>query len=272
MFFEEISRSKLLGHVILFFKLIFPAMVILALASPYVEVLEYREVTLENVNLLVEKKVVHFILLDVSKSMNNFGGTVTRFEMAKKLLLEYFKKLPENDEVVLAKFSGEVKIVYSGKVGKCIEYLNEVKAGEKYTAIGDALSFAYSYSIASGNPVIVVLLTDGGQNYGSPVEDVAKIYEESKIPLIIVKIGSDPRSTVLNSLRNIPNCKILSLNEFTYQVVEEIAEKYSREARYMALKAKGEAVIPVVYRDYTLTYVFEILSLISFIIGVVDGV
>ena len=64
----------------------------------------------------------------------------------------------------------------------------------------------------------------------------------------------------------------MSLNEFTFKVVEEIAEKYSREARYTALKAKGEATIPVVYRDYTLTRVLEILSLISLIVGVLDGV
>ncbi len=253
----------------------FAVIVILVLlaSTPYIERVEIRDVSIEDVDLLAEKNIIHIILIDISKSMNYLEGGLRRIDLAKNVVVNYLRALKaKGDETLIIVFAGDVEVIYEGKVPGAIDKVEAIEAGEKYTALGDALSYALSYATSSQLPVAVVLVTDGGNNYGLEPIGIAEAYSRENIPLIIVRVGNDPRGATLGNISSKAKAKIFSVDEFTQGAIGDLVEEIGREARYQALKARGEAYITYRVRDYTINSYIHIVAIALLLLAIIDGV
>ena len=237
-------------------------LVILSASVPFLVYREKKNVSFDEAQLLSGKKVLVVFLIDVSKSMNYPLGTSTRIEVVKRVIKETITALGKNASVMIAVFSGNVHQVFFGESDKAFVVVDEIVAGEKYTAIGDALSYALSVAKASDTPTAVILVSDGRNNYGSDPVTVAKMYKYSGIPLLILAVGE---RGILPKIAEAADGKIYDVNEFTSFSLEDLVGELSRRARYMALKARGEAYIEEKVRDYSLFYLVSLIVLALFI-------
>jgi len=247
------------------------ALAALALASalPYLEYTVTRQVTLDQAELLSGRRVLHVILLDVSRSMTYPLGLGTRFDAAVGVVERYLSALPDGDLVHLAVFSSSARPVCQGAPRECLGALGRLAAGERYTAVGSALLYAASIAEASPSPPVVVLVSDGASNYGPDPVQVAKLLGSRGIPLAIVAVGG---GGALPQVAEAAGASLYRVDEFTAQAAESLARRAAGEARYAALAARGEAVVEEVRRSYLPAEVLAVASLILLASALVDGV
>lgn len=238
-------------------------------AVPYYEYAVRRQVQLERIDQLSERKVLHAILLDVSKSMTYSYGLKTRFDTAVEALKGYFSSLTPSDRVHLAVFSSSVRTVCDGPPADCMKALEDLAAGERFTALGDALLYAISISDAAELPAVVVLVSDGVSNYGSDPVQVAALFKSKGLPLAIISVGSQG---VIPQVAEVAEAEVYTVNEFTVEAIESLAAKAAREARYSALLAKGEACIEEVRRSYEPARTLSVIALLLAVSAMIDGV
>ncbi len=230
-------------------------LIALSAAMPVDKRVIREEVPLERAELLSGKRVLLVIMVDVSKSM------IGRIERVKSALKEM--DFP-NTTVHLATFSGEVKPLYTGPAKGMVEVVPRIRAGERFTAIGDALAYARSFALNYPLPSAVILFSDGRQNYGSDPLKVAKGYG---VPLVVVSVDE---VNVLAKVAELAKGKIYSLDEFSVDY-KEFSRELILRSRYLALKRRGQAYIQRELVDYSPTLVVIALSLIAFLASQGDG-
>jgi Ca-activated chloride channel family protein len=95
----------------------------------------------------------------------------------------------------------------------------------------------------------VLLVTDGGWNYGSNPLDVAPGFRELKTPLAVVRVGGDPRgAALLPQVAEEAGGRYYELDAASASIAAELARAVGEEGRYAALSAKGLARVEVVER------------------------
>ena len=210
----------------------------LAASSPVIRY--YREVSIENASLsTVEKIPISLVVcLDVSKSMNYRDGGLKRIDMAKNLIAGLAKRIGRA-KLVLLVFSSTTRLVYEGAPSNVTRVLSSIRAGERYSAIGDAAAAAASYVKASGMPGAVLVVTDGGWNYGADPVRVAEELRREKIPVIFVIVGDDPRGASLAARLESHGVEIYQLNELSYRALNSLVEEAVRSTRLEALRLAG---------------------------------
>ncbi|MEM1509563.1 MAG: vWA domain-containing protein [Thermofilaceae archaeon] len=238
-------------------------------AVPYYEYTVKRQVQLEQVDQLSENKVLHVVLLDVSRSITYSYGSRTRFDVAIEALKRYFSSLTPNDHVHLAVFSSSVRSVCDGLPVDCLKALDGLTAGERFTALGDSLLYALSISNVADLPAVVVLVSDGMSNYGSDPLQVATLFKSKGLPMMIISIGGQG---IIPQVTEAAGAEVYVVNEFTIEAIESLAAKAAREARYNALLAKGEAYIEEVRRSYEPARILSMIALFLAFSALVDGV
>ncbi len=243
-----------------------------AAASPYLVVYRSIEVNVDNVDKATSMPVQHIILLDVSRSMgysDRVLGAATRFEAAKEFVKSYLESL-RNDNVTILVFSANLSTLCTG-VAACLESLETAKPAQRYSAIGDAIAAASIRASVSGMPSIIVVVSDGGWNpYGSDPRDVART-QGNATPVIFVKVGSDPRATVIEEAARIGGYKLYNVDEFSLKALEDLVDEVRREARYEALRAAGMARIEVPERDYGLSTWVGVAALLVLLYSLSGG-
>ncbi len=225
----------------------------LAAASPYIVIYRSVEVSVENVDRVTGMPAMHILLLDVSKSMgytdSALGGS-TRMEAAKGFIEGYLNSLGD-DNVTIILFSANLTTLCMG-VEQCLSTIGTVEPGRRYSAIGDALTAAALKASITSVPSVIVLVSDGGWNYGADPRDVARTLGNTT-PVILVRVGSDPRATILVETARLGGYKLYNIDEFSMKALKDLVEEVRREARYEALRAAGMATVDVPDKDYTLS-------------------
>ena len=216
------------------------SMLLLSLAASSPVIRYYREVSIENASLsTVEKIPISLVVcLDVSKSMDYRDGGLKRIDMAKDLVAGLAKRIG-SAKLVLLVFSNTSRLVYEGVSSNVTRVLSGVRAGERYSAIGDAAAAAASYVRASGTPGAVLVITDGGWNYGADPVRVTEELRREKIPVIFVIVGNDPRGASLATKLESHGVRVYWLNELSYRALNSLVEEAARNTRLEALRLAG---------------------------------
>lgn len=224
----------------------------IAASEPSITVYEHVEVSIANIDRVMDVPIALVVAVDTSKSMGYIDGGVPRMQMAKDFLAKLASHAG-NFTIVLMKFSGRVELVYSGPPVNATAIIEGLAGGEKYSAIGDAIGAAVSYARASGLPTAVIVVTDGGWNYGSDPVQAALQAEEQGVPVVFVVVGSDARGFKLEEMLRASGIRVYRLDSFTYNVLDRLAEQVAKNARLEALKASGqdEIEIPVGRKSFS---------------------
>ncbi|UNQ73437.1 vWA domain-containing protein [Infirmifilum sp. NZ] len=254
--YADVRVTRLFG-VTAALKLALPLLLLLASASPYVVLTRRVEVGLGEAALLGSKPVQHVLVVDVSRSMSYALGIGTRLDAVKGMLREYLLSLSSNDTVVVATFSARVRVVCSGKPAECLPVVEGLRANESYTAVGDALAFSLSLADASYASAAILLFTDGASNYGVDPLSLASRVPPGKYTGAVISVPHNP--SMLELARRL-GWRYYTLDDFTASSAGELASRVQSEARYDALKARGQAFVEESFRDYTPTYALILLA------------
>jgi len=244
-------------------------LLVVAAAQPYVEYRVPRRVTVAEEGLLRARPVVVVVLLDVSKSMGYPMGTGSRMDAAKRVLRSLLAGLDGNATVHLVFFSGNVTPVYTGDASGAAAALEEARGVERYTAVGDALAYAAGFLRASSLPGAVLLVSDGGQNYGSDPVTVAAAYRSLHIPLIVLAVDGPG---VLPRVAEAAGARLYRLDEYTLPAAGSLGDSLWREVRLEALQARGEAVVWSVRRSYVPAAALALLAVVLAALSLIEGV
>ncbi len=244
-------------------------LLVVAAAQPYVEYRVPRKITVAEEGLLRARPVVMVVLLDVSKSMGYPMGAGSRMDAAKHVLHSFLVGLDGNATVHLVFFSGNVTPVYTGDARGAAKVLDEARGVEKYTAIGDALAYAIGFLRASSLPGAVLLVSDGGQNYGSDPVTVAAAYRSLHIPLVVLAVDGPG---VLPQVASAAGAKMYKVDEYSMPAASSLGDVLWREARLEALQARGEAVVWIVRKSHAPTAVLALLAAILAAMSLLEGV
>lgn len=241
-------------------------------ASPALVYVDRVPVSLDNIDLLAGRSVLHVVVLDVSRSMSYAEGVLCREDLALAAVKEYVAALHKGDRVMFLLFSRNVSPYGPFAPSEAARALENVTAEGKYSAVGDALLAALTYASLSPRPSVVILLTDGAWNYGSDPLETAKAYAESRVPLVVVRVGSDPRGSSLPVVAEHAHGKYFELDRFSAEAIGDLVEELRRTARYLALSARGEAYVEVKRKDYSIQ-LYLLLTALCIVLAVVrDGV
>ena len=127
---------------------------------------------------------------------------LARSDVLKAMLtndkLQLLNKLSQTYDVVPYTFGQTLQALSSGEAsgtpaatsadGKSSSYLDTVTFDKPYTAIGDAVRTLLD--LKRGQPLAgILLITDGGNNYGSQPVDAAALAQQDKVPLYIYGVG-----------------------------------------------------------------------------------
>ncbi len=242
------SRPSKLWFLFTVTKLLVVILIVLALSEP---VLVYEKLVSISSTSDVEAygnttPVKHIILVDVSKSMNG-----DRIETAKNFLARYLSLLHGVDRVQLYVFAAGIEgPLCNGAPSSCIAVVDDIEAGRRYSAIGDAIVFGAKYAEVSPIPSVVLIVTDGANTLGSnPLDVLGNI--SSSTPIAIVLVGNDPRSTDLRIKAMEEDALLYSVDGSIQSIIGDISRKAAREAKLAALRAADEAYVTIRYEAST---------------------
>ncbi len=239
-------------------------LLVIAASTPVVVVTKYVPVRNASAKLLSRVSIAHIILVDVSPSMGYRDQGVTRLKEAVMWLKNYLKSIPSNSVVYVYSFSKNVSLVCRG-VTSCINVLDNLKVDGNYTAIGTALSYAYTLIRLLKQPSIIVLVTDGAWNYGPNPLEVLKTMGESVLrSLLVVRVGLDPRGDkFFNTLRSM-GVKVVTVNSMTLSYALKHIKPLIYQAERGALVAqKVKVPIQVEYSISTLLAVTSLVAILA---------
>ena len=265
------SPSKYSGRAVAATRILAVILLSLAASSPYVTAYRSIPVTLDNPEAYRDVPVRHIIVVDVSKSMGYRDIGEQRIQAARRLIRGYLGELGDSDNVTIMVFSSTVRTLCSGSPGECLKAVDKLRAGERYSALGDALARGILEARVSGIPGVVVLVSDGGWNYGADPRQVAERYRGSA-PVVIVKVGHDPRARILYEIAGRMGVKVFSVDQFSLQALNDTTSELYKQAKYTALIASGKTSIRISYRNYDISSVLGIAGLALLIASVKEGV
>ncbi len=231
----------------------------IAASEPGIVVYERVEVDIANIDRVMDVPIALVVAVDTSKSMKYIDGGMPRMRMAKDFLAKLIG-YAGNFTIVLMKFSGQVELLYSGSPLNATAIIEGLSGGEKYSAIGDAIGAAVSYTRVSSLPTAVIVVTDGGWNYGSDPVQAALQAEEQRVPVVFVLVGSDPRGFKLEERLRASGVRVYRLDSFTYTVLDRLAEQVAKNARLEALKASGQAEVEIPAGHESLSWVLGLVG------------
>ncbi|ABL79150.1 vWA domain-containing protein [Thermofilum pendens] len=220
-------------------------LLVLAASEPRVVEVKRVELPLEEAYKLSGVPTLHVVVLDESKSMLSADVYPDRCTLAKRFAEKYIEGLQPSDLVVLVFFSSSSNATGPLPRDNALRALDGYTCRYRYTALGDALVSAYSVLAASGLPGAVVVVSDGGWNYGSDPLQVAQSIRASNYSLVLVRVGGDPRGSLMRDVASKANGKYLELDAFSQDLAPSIASNVSATARYEALRLAGLAYADV---------------------------
>ena len=243
-------------------------MLAMSAAGVYTVSIVYVDADSVPAEYLAEAKAIHVILVDDSRSMSYREGLHTRLDQAKKIVKEYLESMGPGDRVILYSFHSRVEKLCEGTPQECINALDLLTGSRRYTALGTAIGQVQA-ARSAGLPVVGVVVTDGGHNYGPPPESVVQGLGDTVVAL--VRVGSDPRGELLKDLAAHGNILYYDASRVSAEgIVEDLAKDLYRTAKVEAL-AGGRGTVPVATRDYTLTAVMAALAGILLALSMVAG-
>jgi len=177
------------------------AMVVLtiAIAKPVADVKVPRE------------RATVVVALDVSNSMAATDVAPNRFEVAKKAATEFVENLPKQFNVGLVSFARTANVVAAPSTNHqaAVDAINGLELSDS-TAIGEAvmtsLQAVRSLDADAANdppPTRIVLLSDGGNTSGRPIDEAAAAAKAAGVPVSTIAYGT-PDGTVDIEGRSVP--------------------------------------------------------------------
>lgn len=151
------------------------------------------------------------VALDISNSMAATDVAPNRFEVAKTAATEFVRNLPEQFNVGLVSFAGTATVVAPPSTDHlaAIDAIGNLRMSNS-TAIGEAvltsLQAVRSLDAAAAEdppPARVVLLSDGGNTSGRPIDEGATAATEAGVPVSTIAYGT-PEGTVTIEGRSVP--------------------------------------------------------------------
>lgn len=158
----------------------------LAIAQPMADVRVPRE------------RATVIVAMDVSNSMAATDVTPSRFDVAKSAAAEFVDELPERFNVGLVAFSGDANVMTTPSTDHqaTMAAMDGLEL-EASTAIGEAVftslqSIATLDATAEDNPppARIVLLSDGANTSGRPLEDAAAAASDADVPVSTIAYGT----------------------------------------------------------------------------------
>lgn len=166
---------------------------VIAIARPVADVRVPRE------------RATVIVALDVSNSMTATDVPPNRLDVAKQAAADFVQDLPEQFNVGLVQFSGAAAVVTPPSTDHeaTIAALEGLRTGGG-TAIGDAVQTALQ-SITSVDaqasedppPARVVLLSDGANTAGRPVDQAAESAKQAGVPVSTIAYGTPEGSVTI---------------------------------------------------------------------------
>jgi Ca-activated chloride channel family protein len=148
------------------------------------------------------------IALDVSNSMAATDVAPNRFEVAQQAAVEFVQELPEKFNVGLVSFARTATVVAAPSTNHqaTVDAINGLELTDS-TAIGDAvLTSLQAVRTIDPNdppPSRIVLLSDGGNTSGSPIDEAADAAVQAGVPVSTIAYGT-AEGTVNLEGRDIP--------------------------------------------------------------------
>ena len=253
-------------------KLLFTAMaasmLIITLSQPVISYQERIPInSIENMMKYNEKLPAQYIILvDVSPSMHT--GNTPRLDTALKIIETIVSDIRDNGTIVLSVFGGLVEQLYVGPPSNISRILYMIRNYDiKYTAIGDAIGYAVSCAHASRLPSIAVIITDGANNYGpDPVQSYVYA-NESHLPILFIRIDSDPRANQLFTELARHNAYIVSASSFNLKYLKPVIEQAIQRMKYTALVESGKNYVVVNKTTNYPAMIFGSIALVAIILS-----
>ncbi|NGN65579.1 VWA domain-containing protein [Streptomyces sp. A7024] len=139
------------------------------------------------------------VALDVSASMEATDVRPSRFEAAKEAALTFIDRLPERFNVGLVPFSGSANVAVPPvtdreALRRAIEQLDTgsgTAIGEAVVSSAEAIERLDAQARREPPPARVVLLSDGENSAGRPIEAGAELAREARVPVSTIAYGTE---------------------------------------------------------------------------------
>ncbi len=148
------------------------------------------------------------VAMDVSNSMAATDVAPNRFEVAQQAAVEFVQELPDKFNVGLVSFARTATVVAPPSTNHqaAVDAINGLELTDS-TAIGDAvltsLQAVRTIDPEDPPPSRIVLLSDGGNTSGSPVDEAAEAAVQAGVPVSTIAYGT-AEGTVNIEGRDIP--------------------------------------------------------------------
>ncbi|HET6987475.1 MAG TPA: VWA domain-containing protein [Kribbella sp.] len=148
------------------------------------------------------------VALDVSNSMAATDVAPNRFEVAQQAAVQFVQDLPAKFNVGLVSFARTATVVATPSTNHqaTVDAINGLELSDS-TAIGEAvftsLQAVRSIDPDDPPPSRIVLLSDGGNTAGRPIDEAAQAAEQAGVPVSTIAYGT-PQGTVNLEGRDIP--------------------------------------------------------------------
>ncbi|MEU0093619.1 VWA domain-containing protein [Kribbella sp. NPDC006257] len=177
------------------------AMVVLtiAIAKPVADVKVPRE------------RATVVVAMDISNSMAATDVAPNRFEVAKKAATEFVENLPGQFNVGLVSFARTANVVAAPSTNHqaAVDAINGLELSDS-TAIGEAVMTSLQAvrsldadAATDPPPTRIVLLSDGGNTAGRPIDEAAAAAKAAGVPVSTIAYGT-PEGTVNIEGRSVP--------------------------------------------------------------------
>jgi Ca-activated chloride channel family protein len=246
-------------------------------AQPYM--LSYSSITVtpDNVLLVNATATRLMVLLDISTSMGYADTHPSRISNAMGLVEKMLAMATSRgDRVDVYGFSDAVKplctAVNSSTLDTCMARLRETRL-ERYSAVGDAIIYGYTYAMASHMPTAALIVTDGASNYGSPIQDALRTVSAARVPLAVVLVGNDPRSLQLEEACREHGVVVyrVAIGPGEDEALKYVSERLYANLRFKALAATGNINIKVPTKDYSIQLYLLALLVPLFLLSLAEG-
>jgi Ca-activated chloride channel homolog len=148
------------------------------------------------------------VAMDVSNSMAATDVAPNRFEVAQQAAVEFVQELPDKFNVGLVSFARSATVVAPPSTNHqaTVDAINGLELTDS-TAIGDAvltsLQAVRTIDPEDPPPSRIVLLSDGGNTSGSPIDEAAEAAVQAGVPVSTIAYGT-AEGTVNIEGRDIP--------------------------------------------------------------------